>query len=654
MAHAVRVPSIRSYRSVIVMAPVLTGLFSLGASVALADTIHSTAAGGAWDSGPTWIGGVVPAPGDDVILDGPVAVRGSETCANLEVAASGALTNGVIIPSTLEVTSSIVNAGAITDGVQVLRIRVGGDLDNQAVWTPVETTIIGISEMHLSQSPSAVFESHLSRDGAATGDLLVDTPFTMIGNIDLRGGRTILSPDCPLTVQQGSLSGDFLCQGNEIRFESWSYLIYCDLDAAVLVGDVDAAALVSFTGGVTVMDGLSNSPSFGNSHVTIDGPLINYGVIQNDSYGFTMGLTGDLECYGEIRNSLIEFQGSTEHHLRMGPEGNVDTDLFLPEFGTGTIIVDTNARISDGVGLGLGGTMVLVPGITLDLTGGSISGGTLWAQGNDINMSGSGSLSLTRADQTVLHGTAQVSNGTAFTGGLHLLGVLQNWEFAPSTITVAGDLINDGHFRDNVNTLTVHAQGNVINRGLWENRRVVIDGSEDQTVEIGDGIGALEFVLVAGFSSSIYQWYRDDAPLPGEISSELLFTPLDASDSGSYRCEGGEGQVSRTIVIGEGVVTDAPELETASVLRLAPVRPNPIGAGSAVGAEIGFVLPVAGAARLVVYDVVGREVSVLLSERLSAGGHVATWTPEGISPGVYFVRLTTPTGAAVRKVTLVE
>jgi hypothetical protein len=68
-----------------------------------------------------------------------------------------------------------------------------------------------------------------------------------------------------------------------------------------------------------------------------------------------------------------------------------------------------------------------------------------------------------------------------------------------------------------------------------------------------------------------------------------------------------------------------------------------------------FTLPVAGRARLAVYDVTGRCVRILLAGSLAAGEHQARWEARDdggrpIATGLYFVRLETAGGARSRRV----
>lgn len=79
---------------------------------------------------------------------------------------------------------------------------------------------------------------------------------------------------------------------------------------------------------------------------------------------------------------------------------------------------------------------------------------------------------------------------------------------------------------------------------------------------------------------------------------------------------------------------------TPQAFALAQNYPNPFNPHTAIE----FSLPQAGQVRLAVYDMAGREIAVLVQERLSAGGHRVTWQGtdhdgRAAASGVYFYRL---------------
>jgi hypothetical protein len=63
--------------------------------------------------------------------------------------------------------------------------------------------------------------------------------------------------------------------------------------------------------------------------------------------------------------------------------------------------------------------------------------------------------------------------------------------------------------------------------------------------------------------------------------------------------------------------------------------PNPFNPSTTIKYE----LPKSSIVRLGVYDMLGREVSVLVNERRDAGVHEVTFDASGFSSGVYFFRL---------------
>lgn len=64
--------------------------------------------------------------------------------------------------------------------------------------------------------------------------------------------------------------------------------------------------------------------------------------------------------------------------------------------------------------------------------------------------------------------------------------------------------------------------------------------------------------------------------------------------------------------------------------------PNPFNPTTAIR----YQLPTAGIVSLSVYDVLGREIRALVSERMDAGTHEAVWDASGVPSGVYYYRLT--------------
>lgn len=79
-------------------------------------------------------------------------------------------------------------------------------------------------------------------------------------------------------------------------------------------------------------------------------------------------------------------------------------------------------------------------------------------------------------------------------------------------------------------------------------------------------------------------------------------------------------------------------------------RPNPTRGA----VEVRYDLPEAAAVRVAVYDVTGREVSVLAEGATEAGYHRATLDPAALPAGVYLVRVTAGREVAVRQLTVVR
>lgn len=90
--------------------------------------------------------------------------------------------------------------------------------------------------------------------------------------------------------------------------------------------------------------------------------------------------------------------------------------------------------------------------------------------------------------------------------------------------------------------------------------------------------------------------------------------------------------------------------QTTENFRLEQNYPNPFNPSTVVG----FQLSVAGQATLKVYDILGREVAVLVNETLPAGAHSVTFDASNLTSGVYLYKLEAGGMTMTKRMTLVK
>lgn len=91
-------------------------------------------------------------------------------------------------------------------------------------------------------------------------------------------------------------------------------------------------------------------------------------------------------------------------------------------------------------------------------------------------------------------------------------------------------------------------------------------------------------------------------------------------------------------------------IEIPTVLTLDQNYPNPFNPATVIR----YSVPVSGAVRLMVFDALGREISVLVDEKKPAGTYSATFSATGLSSGVYFYKLAINGSSLTRKMLLLK
>jgi hypothetical protein len=112
-------------------------------------------------------------------------------------------------------------------------------------------------------------------------------------------------------------------------------------------------------------------------------------------------------------------------------------------------------------------------------------------------------------------------------------------------------------------------------------------------------------------------------------------------------CAGSSSTWKATRTITTGVVVES---EIPATLALLQSYPNPFNPT----ATIEYHVPVSGFVKLSVYNILGREITLLVNENKSVGNHRVTFDASGLSGGVYFYRMQAGQFQETRKLVLLK
>lgn len=176
------------------------------------------------------------------------------------------------------------------------------------------------------------------------------------------------------------------------------------------------------------------------------------------------------------------------------------------------------------------------------------------------------------------------------------------------------------------------------------------------TLEVG---AVYSFDPGIDYAGNSYQWYQDDQLLDGQTTSVLDIISFDAAHAGIYRLDV-RNSASPNVVLSSAPIhlvqrgttdIDIGDRESGIGFELEQNYPNPFNPTTLIR----FSLRTSHLARLAIYDILGREVAVLVDGWMSAGEHQVRFDAAGLSSGVYIYALTTSDSQRImRRMTLVR
>ncbi len=179
---------------------------------------------------------------------------------------------------------------------------------------------------------------------------------------------------------------------------------------------------------------------------------------------------------------------------------------------------------------------------------------------------------------------------------------------------------------------------------------IVVGASDDDTngntagciyIFKRDGINWTQWAMLIASDGSEGDWMGWSV----FVESDQIFAGAPIQDAG--------GQYCGAVYVYDGFMTGISDENKSKLplnFTLEQNYPNPFNPVT----TIRFDLPRAAEVRLVVFDVLGREVEKLVNQNMPAGSYDIQWNAEGKPGGIYLYRLDTGRETAVRKMLLVK
>lgn len=177
--------------------------------------------------------------------------------------------------------------------------------------------------------------------------------------------------------------------------------------------------------------------------------------------------------------------------------------------------------------------------------------------------------------------------------------------------------------------------------------------SQPNSIIVKENDSARFSIFAAGRNLS-YQWMKDGISIPNATSSIFTILSVKKNDEGDYlviasgQC--GTPIQSNTAHLSVSPLTDVTAQQVPSTTRIRDIFPNPFRDRT----TISFDLDHSQRVMIEVHDVFGSVVAKIHDGEVPPGTHSISWYPFYITPGVYYLRITTDHLVDIQKMILLR
>lgn len=398
-----------------------------------------------------------------------------------QITNNGTFQNPVGTSSACILDCDFTNNGTVQNSTVAFTLSCTGNLINNGVWSNTTLQLTGSSDQDIACPNGHYFSVGSFTVTDAVGNLNATDNFAFVGSTITLNGSQIFGNNHEIYLTK---KGSYLAKIYNGIISDFT------LTGTHIIGDQN----VTFLGSIFVEDTLQN-PVGTTISMTIDGDVVNNGIITKSTGSFNLNFTGDLENHGIFTPTNLNLTGASNQNISCG----VDLELAcvqLNDMDSTTSVTLTTDVTFNGTAIDLnGGTMILPvsKGSNLTLSGSQIGNGLLQANNNTITFEHNGSqdgkmTGWAEINNAIIEGVLIISGeGNEFSGAVINNGLIKNQIGTSIQFNIAGDIVNNGTIQNSNTNLTVNASGNIINNGIWSNGYLRLNGTAAQYIGCQNG-----------------------------------------------------------------------------------------------------------------------------------------------------------------------
>ncbi len=472
----------------------------------------------------------------------------------------------------LQVYGDFTNNGTLQNFVNSLYIDLYGNFTNNGALTVHELGLFSDSDQMLTELNGNSYHVGYFTSYKPSGKTIVlsDIDFVSCG-FNMNNDTLIIPDNGTLKFDASSvknsvvyatsmMNGDMKLDMNET-----SYLQSCHFYNPEILGTVKVNSGNYFYGDIIVTDTLQND--YYGYTIIVNGNMANNGAVRDFYNYLNLEIYGDFVNNGILTNSYFKLKSNADQMLTELNGNSYNTGSFTSEKPSGKIIMLSDV---DFIGCAFdmaNDTLVIPDNGTLKFDACSFKNTVVYPASMmngdfKLDMNESSYIYNCHLFNPEIMGTMRADDYNVFHGNTLVTGILSN-NYYSHDVTVQGNITNNGSVQDFVNYLSLYIDGDILNNGAWTNSYTYLNGTTEQYVHLQDGhyvTGQVRFV--SDIQVAPFQWIWDgwaivNPPYPqpaifsGETSGTLIFlNPVDNARTGTYYCSTGGGN-SRNIVVDE-------------------------------------------------------------------------------------------------------